>query len=106
MLREAEAIPAIGEEDAAPEWIGFRRAVLEGNAAAALGVHEEAGKRSGVIERMEMRWDLWRLTGDRTHLAEAHRLLLLLRDHAPEEDRGRMMKEVPLHRGIAEAAAR
>jgi hypothetical protein len=54
---------------------------------------------------MEMHRDLWKATGDRSHLEEARRLLLRLRDGAPEEDRERMMRDVPLHREIDRASA-
>jgi len=52
---------------------------------------------------MEARFLLWRATDDPAHLAEAHRLLRHLRDHAPEEYRETMIENVPLHRDIMAA---
>jgi tetratricopeptide (TPR) repeat protein len=105
LVREADAIPAGQDEDGGPVRLAFRRAILEGDAGAALDSLAQLQEVGGVLDRMRARWDLWGLTGDREHAREAHRLLLLLRDNAPEDDRGRLMEKVPLHRRIAEAAA-
>jgi hypothetical protein len=40
---------------------------------------------------------------NRAHLAEAHRLLRHLHDHAPEDCRDSAMENVPLHREIMRA---
>jgi hypothetical protein len=53
---------------------------------------------------MQARFNLWRATGDRAHLAEAHRLLVALRDNAPEDCLATVMTALPLHREIAAAA--
>jgi len=57
-----------------------------------------------MVSRMQARWKLWRMTGDRPHLEEAWRMLRHLRDNAPEESRQSLMERVPLHRDIAAAA--
>ena len=49
---------------------------------------------------MEAHFLLFKATTDRTHLEAAHRLLCYLRDHAPEEYRETMLKNVPLYRDI------
>ena len=69
-------------------------------ALAALAEHEERVEH-GV--RMNARYCLWELTQDQAHLAEAHRLLAFMRDHAPEQDRDSMIENVPLHRNIMKA---
>jgi len=69
-------------------------------AVAALVDHEE-GLEHPV--KMNARFRLWELTQDRVHLDEAHRLLTFMRDHAPEDDRESMIKNVPLHRDIMKA---
>jgi len=57
----------------------------------------------GIYTRLEARYRFWRATGDRAHLAEAHRLLMHLRDHAPETDCESLLTNVPLHREIVQA---
>ena len=47
---------------------------------------------------------LWELTNDKTHLAEAKRLLDFAVEHSPEEYRSSMIEKVPLHRDIMLAA--
>ena len=74
-----------------------------GDAAAALAALGEHGERVGPAEKMDARFRLWELTKDAAHLAEAHRLLCFMRDHAPEEDRDSMIENVPLHRDIMTA---
>ena len=49
---------------------------------------------------MNARFRLWQLTGNAVHLEEARRLLDFLVEHAPEEDRESMVKNVPLYREI------
>jgi hypothetical protein len=72
-------------------------AAAEGDAATALR-HEE---RATHAQRMEARFLLWKATGDRAHLEEAHRLLQEAVAHAPKERREAMLRDVPLHREIA-----
>jgi hypothetical protein len=69
-------------------------------ALAALAEHEE---HSNYPTRMQARYRLWELTRDQSHLEEAHRLLVHLREHAPAEDRDSMIENVPLHRDIMRA---
>ncbi|MHC4137214.1 MAG: hypothetical protein ACYTDU_19070 [Planctomycetota bacterium] len=52
---------------------------------------------------MEARHRLWKLTKDKAHLTEAHRLLSFARDNAPEDCRESMLENVPLHRDIMRA---
>lgn len=56
-----------------------------------------------AAEQIEVRYLLWRVTADRTHLEEAHRLLLELRSQAPEADRDTMLERVPLYREVVAA---
>jgi len=53
--------------------------------------------------RMRARYLLWQATQDRAHLEEAHRLLVHIRDHAPEDCRETSLEHVPLHRDILRA---
>jgi hypothetical protein len=53
---------------------------------------------------MEAGFALFEITGDRAHLVEAKRLLDLLVEHAPEDCRESMLRNVRLHREIATAA--
>jgi tetratricopeptide (TPR) repeat protein len=69
--------------------------------AEALLAEHEAGMP--FHERMHSRFLLWKATGKRHHLDEAHRLLIELRDHAPEEYRESMIENVPLNREIMQA---
>ena len=74
-----------------------------GNAKAALAALAEHEERVGHVGRMYARFRLWELTQDKTHLTEAHRLLVHLRDHAPEQVRESMIENVPRHRDIVKA---
>ena len=74
-----------------------------GDSEAALAALEEHGDRTGHDLRLRARFGLWELTGEVTHLAEAHRMLRHLIDHAPEDCRETMIENVPLHRDIAAA---
>ena len=75
--------------------VGGREAAL-----AAIAEHEERAQH-GV--KMQARFRLWGVTQDKTHLAEAHRLLAFMRGHAPEDCRDSMIENVPLHRDIMKA---
>ena len=59
--------------------------------------------RLSIDVRMEARFLLWKATGNRALLQEAHRLLVTLRDHMPPEYRETMIVNVPLHRDIQAA---
>ncbi|MHC4163166.1 MAG: serine/threonine-protein kinase [Planctomycetota bacterium] len=74
-----------------------------GDVAAALEALKQHGPRLGDADKMEVHFDLWRVTGDRTHLEAAHGLLARMRAHAPEECRETMVENYPLHRGIVRA---
>ena len=52
---------------------------------------------------LDTRLVLWKATHDTAHLTEARRLLDHLVEHAPEEYRESMLKNVRLHREILEA---
>jgi tetratricopeptide (TPR) repeat protein len=76
-------------------------AVLRGeDPAGAVALFEAHEPRLTVFPRMEARFLLWKATRVPTHLEEAYRLLCLLRDHAPEQTRETMIRNVPLHRDI------
>jgi tetratricopeptide (TPR) repeat protein len=75
-----------------------------GDVAAALATLAERADRIDVVTAMEVRFALWKATGDRAHLAEAKRLLDFLAEHAPPDSRGTMLSEVRLHREIVAAA--
>ena len=98
----AEALPPCYGGECQRE-VGAR--LHDGDADAARVAFEEFDQRLEVQARMEARFLLWRATSDPTDLAEAHRLLQHLRDHAPEEYRDTMVENVPPHRDIAAAWA-
>jgi len=70
------------------------------DAAQLLSWHEG---RMNHEARMESHFVLWDSTADRAHLAQAHRLLAAMRDHAAATYRDSMIDNVPLHRRIAAA---
>jgi tetratricopeptide (TPR) repeat protein len=82
----------------------IRAALPGGDPAAAAKTLDDLGTRPWHVARMEARFWLWKATQDRAHLAESWRLLVHLRDHAPEENKVTVMENVPLHREIAAAA--
>jgi tetratricopeptide (TPR) repeat protein len=102
-----EEAVALGEElgSAGPVVLGrCHLALLPGaEPDQALAAMAEQGDGLRQDERMKARFLLFRSTGDAAHLAEAHRLLTHLRDHAPEEYRETMIANVPLHRDITAA---
>jgi hypothetical protein len=51
---------------------------------------------------MEIRYRLWKATGDDGQLRAAHRDLVLLEDHAPPASRTRVGQH-PMHREIRQA---
>ncbi len=77
-----------------------------GNPADAIRALAEDETRIGIPERIEARFLLWQATPDhdRTHLAEAKRLLDFMVAHAPPDCRESMLANVRLHREIAAAA--
>ncbi len=56
--------------------------------------------RSDLRARLEARYRIWQLTGERAHLEEAHRLLQLALDRTAPEHRRTMIENVPLHAEI------
>ncbi len=103
----AEAL-AIASEIGAPSEIVLASAVMSSlpgsvGAAAALASFEEYGGRISHRNRMTAHYFLWKSTGDGSHLEEAHRLLMYLRDHAAMECREAILDRVPLHREICAA---
>jgi len=81
----------------------YRALLPGGDATQALEELEAYEKKVGRRERMEARFALWKRTKDAEHLEEAHRLLVELNEHAPEDYRAAMMEQVPLHHDIVEA---
>ena len=80
------------------------RALLPGgDADAATKALEENEAKVGRKERMEARFALWKGTRDQSHLEEAHRLLLELKEHVPEDRRDSMLTRVPLNQEIVAA---
>jgi hypothetical protein len=102
----AEAL-SLAEELPAPNLIlvaAVERARLpDGDIEAALAALAEHEERVGPDEKTNARFRLWELTRDKLHLEEAHRLLMFMRDHAPEDCRETMIENVPLHRDIMKA---
>jgi tetratricopeptide (TPR) repeat protein len=80
-------------------------ALPEGDVSRARDELAAREERAEFAWRLEARLALWRATKDPDHLAEAHRLLEYMRDHAPEEYRDSMVENVPLHREVAAAWA-
>jgi tetratricopeptide (TPR) repeat protein len=65
----------------------------------------ERERRLEIGDRMEARLLLYHATGDVAHVREARKLLDHVVRHAPPERRDALIAEVPLHRGVATAAA-
>jgi len=103
--REAlrEAVDLLHQQQRRPE-LAEALALLAshpgGDAAEAEAALEEAGEAGNTPQT---RYYLWRATGKHQHLAEAKRLLDYRVEHAPEEYRESMLKNVRLNREITEA---
>ena len=76
-----------------------------GEVAKALSALGEYEGRLECGERIEARYSLWKATGKPEHLCEAKRLLDYRVEHAPEEYRESMLKNVRLNREIMVACA-
>jgi tetratricopeptide (TPR) repeat protein len=100
----AEIARAMDEPNTVVLSTAIRAALPGGDPAAAAKTLDDLGARPWHVARMEARFWLWKATKDRAHLAESWRLLVHLRDHAPEENKVTVMENVPLHREIAAAA--
>ena len=98
---------ALGEELDGPDTVTLtscRLALLPGgDPAVALRAFADHEGRLTLVGRMEARALLYRATGAPEHLADAHRLLQGLTEHAPLACREAMVTRVPLHREIREA---
>ncbi|MHC4579797.1 MAG: tetratricopeptide repeat protein [Planctomycetota bacterium] len=81
----------------------YRARLSGGDVEAALAALEEHEERVWHTGKMEARFRLWELTKDKTHLAEAKRLLDFAVEHSPEDCRTSMIENVPLHRDIMKA---
>jgi serine/threonine protein kinase/tetratricopeptide (TPR) repeat protein len=81
----------------------YRAQLPGGDIEAALVALEEHEDGAEHRDKMTARFHLWKLTKDKTHLEEAHRLLRDARDHAPADCRDSMIENVPLHRDIMKA---
>ena len=80
-----------------------RARLPDGDSKAALAALAEHEERVDHRVRMQACFRLWELMQDKVHLAEAHRLLCFMRDHAPEDCRDSLIENVPLHRDIMKA---
>ncbi|MFB3067417.1 MAG: hypothetical protein ACE10D_13005 [Planctomycetota bacterium] len=98
---------ALGEELGTPDTILCARCHLAalpgGDVPAARQALAEYAERVGWDERIESYFALWKTAQRRADLDEAHRLVLHLRDHAPEDSRGTLIRNVPLHRAVVAA---
>ena len=77
--------------------------LAKGDVTEAIALLDEMGARLPYATVMEARFLLWKATGERAHLDEAHERLLFLRDHAPEAYRETILTVLPLHREIVAA---
>jgi serine/threonine protein kinase/tetratricopeptide (TPR) repeat protein len=97
---------ALGRNMGEPSFVllatAHRTLLPGGDVDAALAALEDE-MHVGHKYRLRARFLLWRATRDLVHLEEAHRLLVHLRDHAPEDYRDSMLQNVPLHRDIMQA---
>ena len=75
-----------------------------GQPSDALSAFAEYEQRLDAAERLDARFLLWRATGDRTHLAEAKRLLDESVAHVDAETRTSMLTNLRLNRDITAAA--
>jgi len=100
-LDEALALARAASADTLVLLATIERARLPGgDTATALAAFAEYGERAGHLEKLEARYRLWELTGDKAHLAEAHRLLEELRDHAPTGVQVSMIETVAMRQDI------
>ncbi len=74
--------------------------LLGGDPADAEAIFAANDGRLEHRAKMEARFLLWRATRLRHHLDDAHALLVELRAHAPDEFRGTIVDNVPLHHEI------
>jgi tetratricopeptide (TPR) repeat protein len=74
-----------------------------GDATAARSSLDQREHLLRNAELIQARFLLWKATRARADLEEAHRLLEYFREHAPEEYRDTVIRNVPLNREIAAA---
>ncbi|MHC4342422.1 MAG: ATP-binding protein, partial [Planctomycetota bacterium] len=80
----------------------YRSRLPGGDADEAIAALESE-MHVGYGQRLSARFLLWQSTRDPAHLQEAHRLLVHIRDHAPEDCRESMIENIPLHADIMRA---
>jgi tetratricopeptide (TPR) repeat protein len=74
-----------------------------GNVQTALESLSTHGAQLDHQERMDVSFALWKATGNRDHLLDAHQRLLYLQEHAPEGCRDSIIEAVPLNRELMHA---
>jgi tetratricopeptide (TPR) repeat protein len=112
--RAGEGSELLAEADGLASRVGLRgpllrvrclRATVPGSDPSdALAAFAAYGDTLGPNEGRAALFDLWKATGDPSHLAAAKRLLDTAVRGVPEEDRAAMVENVPLNRAIARAA--
>jgi len=85
------------KQDCVAEALALLANLPDGDAEAAEAALQEAGNTP------QTRYHLWKATGEREHLEETKRLLDYRVEHAPEEYRESMIRNVRLNREIMEA---
>jgi hypothetical protein len=78
----------------------WRSLLPGGDIDGARAAVAESAERAEFAQRMEALFLLWKATGEREQIETAHEMLQHLREHAPEEYRDSMVKNVPLYREI------
>jgi len=76
-----------------------------GDVEAAAAARKEHGDNLHYSDRMNVHFRLWELTQDASDLEEAKRILQHALDHAPEEARESMVRNVRLQRAVYEASS-
>lgn len=82
------------------EALAIRARLPDGDAEAAEAALEEAGESGNTVD---IRFHLWKATGKGEHLAKAKQLLHYRVEHAPEQCRESMLRNVRINREIMEA---
>jgi len=95
------------EADPARETLcrALRARLPRGDPSGAEALLEERESRLGKSLLLEIRYHLWKATGQSRHLAAAQAILASLQAHAPDEDRERLVENVALHRAVAAGEA-
>jgi hypothetical protein len=104
LLEEARSIAdEIGIQSVAVTALAWLAGIPGGDLAAAESAFEAVKGQLGANARMEIAFQLWRLTHRPAYLEEAHSILIYLRDHSPPEHQESILTAVPLHREIRSA---